>query len=88
MPSNIARHANFAAPLFVHLKSPFLWGFGGCLTEADAPTYRSQVGLHSIRMPMAAINRMVARQGSNGHATILRATDRTVLADAVRSARL
>ena len=37
---------------------------------------------------MAAINRMVARQGSNGHATILRATDRTVLADAVRSATL
>ena len=37
---------------------------------------------------MAAINRMVARQGSNGHATILCATDRTVLADAVRSATL
>ena len=67
---------------------PLPLGFWRVPTEADAPTYRSQVGLHSIRMPMAAINPMVARQGSNGHATILRATDRTVLADAVRSATL
>ena len=81
----ISRHANFAARS-LSVKSPFLQILE-VPTEADA-SYRSQVGLHSIRMPMAAINRMVARQGSDTRVTILCATDRSVLADAVRSATL